>query len=95
MGSRIEPELLDALASASFRCLRNYGDRWGISHVSFDGTSIAEICDSDLDRLLATWIELNEAVELYRQGDLSGEHQHDWHKSLDGGTEVCRCGAWR
>jgi hypothetical protein len=36
-------ELLNALASSKFKALRNYGDRWGISHVSFDGESIASV----------------------------------------------------
>jgi hypothetical protein len=53
-------ELLNALASGKFKALRNYGDRWGISHVSFDGESIAEIFDDTLDRLLETWVQLNE-----------------------------------
>jgi hypothetical protein len=91
----MDEQLLSALASPSFLCLRNYGDRWGISHVSFDGVSIAEIFDSTLDRLLETWVELSEAIELHRQGNSSDEHIHDWYKSVDGGTELCRCGAWR
>jgi hypothetical protein len=53
-------ELLNALASSKFKALRNYGHRWGISHVSFDGESIAEIFDDTLDRLLETWVQLNE-----------------------------------
>lgn len=95
VGIFMDEQLLNALASPSFRCLRNYGDRWGISHVSFDGISIAEIFDSTLDRLLETWAELSESIELHRQGDASNGHKHDWHKSIDGGTEICRCGAWR
>ena len=88
-------EQINALASSSFRCLRNYGDRWGISHVSFDGVSIAEIFDADFDRLLQTWAELSESIEIHRQGNGDDEHRHDWRKSIDGGTETCKCGAWR
>lgn len=56
----MDEELLNALASSKFKALRNYGDRWGISHVSFDGVSIAEIFDDTLDRLLQAWVLLNE-----------------------------------
>lgn len=38
-----------------FKRLEDYGDRWGIAHVSFDGVSVAEIIDADLDRLIETW----------------------------------------
>lgn len=64
----ISEEILDALASPHFRALRNYGDRWGVSHLSFDGESIAEIFDDDLDRLLQQWIHLNTAIEDYKEG---------------------------
>lgn len=88
-------QILNALASPSFRCLRNYGDRWGISHVSFDGVSVAEIFDATLDRLLERWVDLNDAIESHRHGNSADEHTHDWYKSIDGATEVCKCGAWR
>lgn len=62
----IDRELLDALLSRNFRCLRNYGDRWGIAHVSFDGVSIGEIFDTDLNRLCNAWIDLDQAIEIQR-----------------------------
>lgn len=60
-------EILDALASSHFRSLRNYGDRWGISHLSFDGVSIAEIFCDHLDALLDTWVEVNKALEMHAE----------------------------
>jgi hypothetical protein len=60
-------EILDALASSHFRALRNYGDRWGISHLSFDGQSIAEIFGDHLDALLDTWVELNKSLETHAE----------------------------
>lgn len=27
--------------------------------------------------------------------DLLPPHVCDWQKSIDGGTEICKCGAWR
>lgn len=62
----IDPQLLDALSSRNFRCLRNYGDRWGISHVSFDGVSIGEVFDADLNRLCNAWIDLDHEIEIQR-----------------------------
>lgn len=59
-------EILNALASQYFVCLRNYGDRWGIAHKSFDGESIAEIFDDTLDRLIETWIALKDDISIYR-----------------------------
>jgi hypothetical protein len=56
--------LLYSLGHEKFRALRNYGDRWGISHLSFDGESIAEIFDAHLDRLLDTWCELLTSLEI-------------------------------
>lgn len=34
-----------------------------------------------------------ESIDLHKQG--VEECRHDWHKSIDGGTYVCRCGAWK
>jgi len=65
-GETVE-EILDALASSHFRSLRNYGDRWGISHLSFDGVSIAEIFGDHLDALLDTWVEVNKALEMHAE----------------------------
>ncbi len=67
----IDEELLDALASPYFKALRNYGDRWGIAHVSFDVESIGEIFNDDLDTLLQQWIDLNRAIEDYTSGAAS------------------------
>ena len=60
-------EILDALASSHFRSLRNYEDYWGISHLSFDGVSIAEIFGDHLDALLDTWVEVNKALEMHAE----------------------------
>jgi len=56
-------ELLNALAHDHFRTLRNDGNQWAIAHLSFDGVSIAEISDSHLDRLLATWVDIVFAID--------------------------------
>ena len=55
--------LRNLLAHDRLRALTNYGDRWGISHVSFDGESIAEIFDDSFDRLIETWERLLESLE--------------------------------
>lgn len=60
----MDEEIRNALASDRMLALRNYGDRWGISHKSFDGESIGEIFDSDFDRLLDTWAALLDSLEI-------------------------------
>lgn len=66
-GAFVDEETKNALASSNFRCLRNYGDRWGISHLSFDRESIAEIFNADFDQLLEAWVNLNDAINNHRE----------------------------
>lgn len=56
-------EILDLLARDDFVALRNYGTRWGIAHKSFDGESVAEIFDADLNRLLLAWNDLAVSLD--------------------------------
>lgn len=48
----------DLFCNRWFKKLTDYGDRWGIAHLSFDNESIAEIFDSHFDRLIETWESL-------------------------------------
>lgn len=50
--------LLNALAHDRFISLRNFGDRWELSH--WNAQESAVLCDKYLDRLLETWCDLLE-----------------------------------
>ncbi len=57
----------DLFCNKWFKRLEDYGNQWGIAHVSFDGVSIAEIFDSDLNRLIETWESLLISLEANEQ----------------------------
>lgn len=63
--------LLYALGHDKFRALRNYGDRWGISHLSHDGVSIKEMFNAHLDQLLENWCDVLVGLEI--DDPLTGE----------------------
>lgn len=54
--------LLNALAHERFLSLYNFGDRWELKHWN-DGES-AVLVDKHLDRLLETWMNYLDQVEV-------------------------------
>ena len=61
----------DLFCNDWFLKLEDYGNRWGIAHVSFDGVSTAEIFDADLNRLMETWESL--LIDLQTNSDDNDE----------------------
>ena len=57
----------DLFCNKWFKKLEDHGKRWSITHLSFDGVSIAEICDSDLNRLIDTWERILSDLEISEQ----------------------------
>jgi hypothetical protein len=56
-------KLLKMLASDFFRGLRNYGDRWGVLCLSWDGVSFFEVFYDNLDAAVEGWFNLETAVD--------------------------------
>jgi hypothetical protein len=98
-------EVLEALASKHLIFLKNQSDDWVIRHRTFDGLT-SEISDSDFDRLMGRWVQLNNALNK-KQFEYRGYtiqptdpcppipmRQFDWsyvHKDYDGPGDG-RCG---
>jgi hypothetical protein len=80
------------LKHVSFRALRKLPDHWEIAHVSHDGVSIAAICGKSLSEVVLDYRKVCRSIDVSRHGK---NHDHNWYKSIDGGTELCDCGAWR
>lgn len=76
----------------SFLGLYKLADHWEISHVSHDGVSIASVCGKSLSQVVLDYRKICRSIDINRQGL---NHEHEWRKSIDGGTELCDCGAWR
>ena len=53
----------DLFCNDWFVKLQDYGNRWGIAHKSFDGKTVAEIIDKDLNRLIETWERLFDELK--------------------------------
>lgn len=85
--------LIELLNHPCFLSLERRGNHWAINHVSHDGVSIAAVTATELERVIEDFEGVVESIDVHRQ--VIEECKHDWHKSIDGGTEDCRCGAWR
>lgn len=88
-------QLEELLGHRSFVSLEKHDTHWTVNHISFDGVSRAALCATNLNQVLQDFENVAKAIDAYRDGNISDEHVHDWHRSMDGSTEVCRCGAWR
>jgi hypothetical protein len=85
--------LIELLNHPCFRSLVRRSSHWSINHISHDGVSIAAVTATELEQVIQDFESVVESIDVHRQG--IEECNHDWHKSIDRGTEVCRCGAWR
>lgn len=82
----------DLLTHKSFRKLEQLKTHWQITHISHDGVSLATLCDKDFDRLIETYSEVVESIDIVSEGDCG--HEHEFIPSIGGGQKLCRCGAW-
>jgi hypothetical protein len=92
IGMTVE-DLLELFAHKSFKRLEQKKTHWEIAHISYDGVSIAALCDKDLERLIETYRGVAEDIDITREGN--ADHEHEFIPSIDGGTLICKCGAWK
>lgn len=56
-----------------------------------DNPSPADILQSNVRKAILQFVE--ESAKANSECDKFGQHQ--WFASLDGGTDICECGAWK